>query len=174
MGRQCVALDMLIERMSEQGFLVRTVAVGSMGGVAAIERGECDIAPVHVFDSETGVYSRHLVRPGITLKPGWQRIQGFVFRPGDARFPGKSVQEALRAALADPSCLMINRNAGAGTRILIDQLLGGQRPPGYANQPKSHNAVVAAVAQGRAVWGDATSPASEPQPRSLSPISPDH
>ena len=56
-------------------------------------------------------------------------------------------------ALADPSCLMINRDAGVGTRVLIDQLLGGRRPPGYANQPKSHNAVVAAVAQGRRTGG---------------------
>ena len=48
---------------------------------------------------------------------------------------------------------MVNRNAGAGTRILIERLLAGKRPPGYANQPKSHNAVAAAVAQGRADWG---------------------
>ena len=48
---------------------------------------------------------------------------------------------------------MVNRNAGAGTRILIDRLLEGKRPAGYANQPKSHNAVAAAVAQGRADWG---------------------
>ncbi len=173
MGSHCVALDILIERMSEQGFLVRTVAVGSMGGVAAIERGECDIAPVHLFDSATGVYNRHLVRPGITLKSGWQRIQGSVFRPGDARFAGKSAQEALRAALADPSCLMINRNAGAGTRILIDQLLGGQRPPGYANQPKSHNAVVAAVAQGRADWGIAIATVAKLYAMAFLPISPE-
>ena len=44
---------------------------------------------------------------------------------------------AAKTALADPSCLMVNRNAGAGTRVLIDQLLGGARPPGYANQPRS-------------------------------------
>ena len=48
---------------------------------------------------------------------------------------------------------MVNRNAGAGTRVLIDQLLAGARPPGYSNQPRSHNAVAAAVAQGRADWG---------------------
>jgi putative molybdopterin biosynthesis protein len=48
---------------------------------------------------------------------------------------------------------MVNRNAGAGTRILIDQLLGVARPAGYGNQPRSHNAVAAAVAQGRADWG---------------------
>ena len=53
---------------------------------------------------------------------------------------------------------MVNRNAGAGTRILIDQLLGGARPPGYGNQPRSHNAVAAAVAQGRADWGVAIEP----------------
>ena len=56
---------------------------------------------------------------------------------------------------------MVNRNTGAGTRLLIDQLLAGARPPGYWNQPRSHNAVAAAVAQGRADWGVAI----EPSPR---------
>ena len=69
------------------------------------------------------------------------------------RFADKTAAQALAAALADPACLMVNRNAGAGTRILIDRLLEGRRPAGYANQPKSHNAVAAAVAQGRADWG---------------------
>ena len=70
----------------------------------------------------------------------------------------RRAQEALAAALADPDCIMVNRNAGAGTRILIDSLLGGARPPGYGNQPRSHNAVAAAVAQGRADWGVAIEP----------------
>jgi putative molybdopterin biosynthesis protein len=48
---------------------------------------------------------------------------------------------------------MVNRNAGSGTRILIDGLLGDARPPGYGVQTKSHNAVATAVAQGRADWG---------------------
>jgi putative molybdopterin biosynthesis protein len=173
MGSHCVALDVVIQRVAEQGFAARTVAIGSMGGVAAAERGECDIAPVHLLEAASGAYNRHLVRAGITLKSGWQRIQGFVFRPGDPRFAGKSAQEALRAALADPSCLMINRNAGAGTRILIDQLLGGRRPPGYANQPKSHNAVVAAVAQGRADWGIAIATVAKLYAMAFLPISPE-
>ena len=48
---------------------------------------------------------------------------------------------------------MVNRNQGSGTRALIDRLLGGAKPPGYAVQPRNHNAVAAAVVQGRADWG---------------------
>jgi putative molybdopterin biosynthesis protein len=48
---------------------------------------------------------------------------------------------------------MVNRNRGSGTRILIDRLLKGAQPAGYSTEARSHNAVVAAVAQGRADWG---------------------
>jgi len=41
--------------------------------------------------------------------------------------------------------MMVNRNQGSGTRALIDRLLGGVRPRGYAVQPRNHNAVAAAV-----------------------------
>jgi putative molybdopterin biosynthesis protein len=124
-----------------------------MGGVAAVRRGECDLAPVHLMDPQSGTYNAHLATPGISLVQGWQRMQGLVFRSGDARFDGRTAEAALAAALADPDIHMVNRNAGAGTRILIDRLLAGARPAGYANQPRSHNAVAAAVAQGRADWG---------------------
>ena len=63
------------------------------------------------------------------------------------------MQEAIAAAAADPDCIMVNRNAGSGTRILTDRLLGGAKPSGYWSQPKSHNAVAVAVAQSRADWG---------------------
>ena len=49
--------------------------------------------------------------------------------------------------------LISDRGHWAEARLLLDGLLGGARPAGYANQPKSHNAVAAAVAQGRADWG---------------------
>ena len=48
---------------------------------------------------------------------------------------------------------MVNRNQGSGTRALIDRLLAGVKPAGYAVQPRNHNAVAAAVSQGRADWG---------------------
>jgi putative molybdopterin biosynthesis protein len=153
MGSHCVALDVVLGELADEGLSARTLAVGSMGGVVAAERGECDLAPVHLLEPAGTAYNTHLLRPGLALVKGWQRMQGFVYRPGDERFAGRTAADAVKAALADPACLMVNRNAGAGTRILIDRLLQGARPPGYSNQPRSHNAVAAAVAQGRADWG---------------------
>jgi putative molybdopterin biosynthesis protein len=173
-GSHCVALDVVLGRLAEQGFAARTIVVGSQGGVTAAERGECDLAPVHLLDPAGTVYNRHLLRPGLALVQGWRRMQGFVFRAGDARFAGKSAEQAAAAALADPSCLMVNRNVGAGTRILIDRLLGGKRPPGYANQPKSHNAVAAAVAQGRADWGIAIETVARMYGLEFLPLAPEH
>ena len=152
-GSHCVALDAVLGALADKDLSARTIAVGSQGGVTAAERGECDLAPVHLVDPASGVYNAHLLRPGLTLVKGWQRMQGVVHRPDDARFAGRSAADAVAAALADPACMMVNRNAGAGTRVLIDRLLNGAKPAGYSNQPRSHNAVAAAVAQGRADWG---------------------
>ena len=140
----------------------------------AISRGECDIAPVHLLDPAGEAYNTHLVKSGLWLVRGWERMQGFVFRDGDPRFVGKSAAEALKVALADQTCMMVNRNAGAGTRILIDRLLAGARPPGYANQPRSHNAVAAAVAQNRADWGIAIESVARMYGLGFLPIAPEH
>ncbi|MFL4983736.1 MAG: molybdopterin biosynthesis protein [Xanthobacteraceae bacterium] len=172
-GSHCVALDAVLGTLADQGFSARTIAVGSLGGLAAAERGECDLAPVHLVHPETGVYNAHLLRPGLTLVKGWQRLQGIVYRAGDPRFEGRKAQDAVKAAVADPACLMVSRNAGAGTRVLIDQLLAGARPPGYSNQPRSHNAVAAAVAQGRADWGVAIEPAAKLYGLAFLPLAPE-
>ena len=80
----------------------------------------------------------------------------------------------MRAALADPACIMVNRNQGAGTRILIDRLLGGARPDGYWNQPRSHNAVAAAVAQHRADWGMTIAPVAHASDLGFIPFAEEH
>jgi len=174
MGSHDVALDVIVGALANRGFSTRTLAVGSQGGVAAASRGECDIAPVHLVDPASGEYNRHLVKPGLSLVPGWRRMQGILFRPGDARFAGRSAQEALKIILADVSALMVSRNTGAGTRVLIDKLLNGARPACYANQPKSHNAVAAAIAQGRADWGLAIEPVAKLYGLGFLPVSPEH
>jgi putative molybdopterin biosynthesis protein len=173
MGSHDVALDVVVGALSERGFAARTIAVGSQGGVNAALRGECDVAPVHLVDPDTGIYNKHLLAPGLSLVKGWQRMQGVLFRPGDKRFEGKTAQQAVAAALADANCLMVSRNAGAGTRVLIDKLLGGKRPPGYSNQPRSHNAVAAAVAQGRADWGVAIEPVAKLYGLGFLPLTPE-
>jgi molybdenum cofactor synthesis domain-containing protein len=157
-GSHCTGLDLVTAPLARAGLLVRSIAVGSLGGLAAAKRGECDFAPIHLFDEATESYNTPFLAEGLELVPGWRRMQGIVFRVGDARFEGLSAQAAVRAALADPACIMVNRNQGAGTRILIDRLLAGARPDGYWNQPKSHNAVAAAVAQHRADWGMTIAP----------------
>jgi putative molybdopterin biosynthesis protein len=174
MGSHDIALDVVVGALAERGVRARTIAVGSLGGVSAASRGECDIAPVHLVDAANGVYNKHLLAPGLALVPGWRRMQGFVFRPGDARFEGCSAEVALQAALADPAILMVNRNAGSGTRVLIDSLLRGAKPPGYANQPRSHNAVTAAIAQNRADWGVAIAPVANLYGLGFLPIAPEH
>ena len=157
-GSHCIGLDLVTAQLSRTGLSVRSIAVGSLGGLAAARRGECDFAPIHLFDDKSETYNTPFLSPGLELVPGWRRMQGIVFRKGDARFDGLSAQAAVRAALADPACIMVNRNQGAGTRILIDRLLGEARPDGYWNQPKSHNAVAAAIAQHRADWGMTIAP----------------
>jgi len=152
-GSHCVGLDMLVGRLMAEDVVVKALSVGSMGGLAAAKRGECDIAGIHLMDPATGEYNRPFLTETLELFPGYGRMQGIVFRPGDARFETPSVDISLAAALTDPACLMINRNQGSGTRIVIDRLLNGVRPAGYAHQAKSHNAVAVAVAQGRADWG---------------------
>lgn len=158
MGSHCSGLDALLGALVREGLTVKAIAVGSSGGLAAARRGECDVAGVHLLDPATGEYNRPFLTEGLELVPGYRRTQGIVFRPGDPRFSGVAPADAVARAAADPGCLMVNRNPGSGTRLVLDRLLGERRPPGHANQARTHNAVAAAVAQGRADWGVAIAP----------------
>ena len=108
---------------------------------------------MHLMDPDTGEYNRPFLTPALELIPGYRRLQGIVHRKGDGRFECRSAEDAIAMATTAPDCLMVNRNAGSGTRILTDLLLRGGKPAGYWSQPKSHNAVAVAVAQRRADWG---------------------
>jgi putative molybdopterin biosynthesis protein len=144
-GSHCAGLDVIASALAEEGLGVKLLAVGSQGGLAAAARGECDVAPIHLLDAATGTYNTPFLEPGMRLIPGYRRMQGVVSRAAE--------QRDIEALLADPGLRMVNRNRGAGTRVLIDRLLDGRRPPGYGYEPRSHYAVAAAVAQGRADWG---------------------
>jgi len=144
-GSHCAGLDLIAAALAREGVRAKLLAVGSQGGLAAAARGECDLAPIHLLDPESGRYNEPYLPEGVRLLPGYRRMQGVVTRPEEER--------DTEALLADPELRMVNRNRGAGTRVLIDELLGERRPPGHPYEPRSHYAVAAAVAQGRADWG---------------------
>ena len=173
-GSHCVGLDYLLGRLQDQGLRTKFLAVGSTAGLEAARRGECDVAGIHLWDPATGQYNRPWLAPGLTLIPGYGRVQGVVFRRGDARFEGQEARAAITAVKHDAACRLVNRNQGSGTRILIDELLGGTQPPGYAFQPRSHNAVAAAVAQGRADWGLAIRSVAEQAGLGFLPLTEEH
>jgi len=144
-GSHCAGLDLIASALSRAGFTIKLLAVGSQGGLAAARRGECDVAPVHLLDPASGVYNEPFLEDGMRLVAGYCRMQGVATRSDETR--------EVEALLEDPALRMVNRNRGAGTRLLIDELLGDRRPPGYAYEPRSHYAVAAAIAQKRADWG---------------------
>jgi putative molybdopterin biosynthesis protein len=162
-GSHCAGLDVIASALAREGFAVKVLAVGSQAGLAAAERGECDVAPIHLLDAASGRYNEPFLGPGLRLLRGYSRMQGVVTRPDETR----DVDELL----ADPALRMVNRNRGAGTRVLIDELLGARRPPGHAYEPRSHYAVAAAVAQGRADWGVTIEPVAREAGLRFRPLS---
>jgi putative molybdopterin biosynthesis protein len=152
-GSHCVGLDYMLSQLQQRGVTSKLLTVGSSAGLAAAKRGECDIAGIHLLDPATGEYNRPFLSDSLELIEGYGRSQGIVFRRGDSRFEGRSLEEIVEVVTGQTSCVMVNRNQGSGTRILIDRLLAGSRPSGFAVQPSNHNAVAAAIAQGRADWG---------------------
>jgi putative molybdopterin biosynthesis protein len=157
-GSHCTGLDYLLGELHGRDVTSKVLSVGSTGGLEAAKRGECDLAGIHLLDPQTDTYNRPFLTEAVDLVPGYGRLQGIVFRRDDSRFEGRTAADAVAAALADPECVLINRNRGSGTRLLIDGLLGSARPAGHLTEARSHNAVAAAVAQGRADWGVAIEP----------------
>ncbi len=144
-GSHCTGLDLLAAALARRGFALKVLSVGSQGGLEAARRGECDVAPIHLLDPETGQYNQPFLGAGLRLARGYARMQGVATRADETR--------PTEALLDDPELRMVNRNRGSGTRVLIDALLDERRPEGFAYEPRSHHAVAAAIAQGRADWG---------------------
>ena len=61
-GSHCTGLDLVTAPLARAGLFVRSIAVGSLGGLAAAKRGECDLAPIHLFDEKTETYNMPFLR----------------------------------------------------------------------------------------------------------------
>ncbi len=154
-GSHCVGLDFLLGEMQKRGVSCKFLTVGSMGGILAAQRGECDLAGTHLLDVASNQYNSHLLTAELALIKGYRRSQGLLFRKDDSRFAlvKQNIQETIRQLMENQNVRMINRNLGSGTRVLLDRLLAGQRPSGFFQEAKSHNSVAAAITQKRADWG---------------------
>lgn len=128
-----------------------------MGGVMAMRKGECHISPIHLMDEETGEYNisyikRYLGNEKMALIKFVKRSQGLMIPKGNP----KGIQGIDDLAREDIQ--FINRQRGAGTRILLDYYLKekeieASRIKGYDREMTTHMAVAAAVANGTADCG---------------------
>lgn len=131
--------------------------VGSMGGILAMKRGECHIAPIHLLDTETGEYNISYIKkyfPGekMALIKGVKRQQGFIVKRGNE----KNIKDF--ADLIREDVVFVNRQKGAGTRILLDYYLNRENIKtedikGYDREMTTHMAVATAVKTGSATVG---------------------
>lgn len=162
-GSHCVGLDVVVSRLRERlqaqrSCRVQVLALGSRGGLDAVVRGACHLAPIHLHDATQGTWNVSFVPARASLVKGYGRRQGLMVRPGDAAaFAGEPVEEAIREA-ARSGRRVAHRNPGSGTRRLLDLLLEADgdaplRPAGWTTSYRSHTAVAVAIAQGRADWG---------------------
>ncbi|MCL4265931.1 MAG: molybdopterin biosynthesis protein [Anaerolineae bacterium] len=157
-GSHDLTLDLLAQFLAERSNRRLVSAnVGSLGGLVALRRSEAHLAGSHLLDPETGEYNVSTIRqylPGqaIVLVTLVGREQGWIVPKGNPK--GLSGW----ADAARPDVQMVNRQRGAGTRVLLDYELGklGITPEqvrGYGREEYTHLAVAAAVASGTADAG---------------------
>lgn len=156
-GSHDLVLDLLASWLRRQGpHTLSSAHVGSLGGITALRRGEAHLAGVHLLDEATGEYNipyvrRYLGRPA-RLVLFCRRDQGFLVPPGNPQgITGF-------ADLARPEVRFVNRQRGAGTRLLLDYELkrAGIAPDqvnGYRREEFTHLGVAAAVKSGSAGCG---------------------
>jgi putative molybdopterin biosynthesis protein len=158
-GSHDLAIGMLEDQLKSRHpeLKIATTNVGSLGGLLALRRGETHMAGTHLLDPETGVYNIADIKKTIPGVPAVlihlaRREQGILVAPGNP----KSIN-GLKD-LAGGGMRFINRQAGSGTRVLLDYELrrlgiDAASISGYEREEFTHMAVAVAVASGLADAG---------------------
>ena len=158
-GSHDLTLDVLAQFLAEKTAVFRLMSanVGSLGGLVALRRGEAHLAGSHLLDPETGIYNDSYIRrylPGqpVAVVTLVGREQGWIVPPGNPK------RLAGWEDAANPDVQLVNRQRGAGTRVLLDYELGRRRIDpaqvrGYEREEYTHLAVAAAVSSGVADAG---------------------
>lgn len=145
--------DILKER--GYGFSVISSHVGSMGAISAVRACQAHLGAIHLLDSESGEYNKSYVEKyfpegGVVLVKGIGRMQGFMVAGGNPL--------GIKTMCDMKKHRYVNRQRGAGTRILCDYILkkDGISPKdinGYNNEKFTHTSVAALIASGSADAG---------------------
>ncbi len=156
-GSHDVTLDVLAQYLATRGRRLVSANVGSQGGLVALRRKEAHLAGCHLLDPSTGEYNLAAIHQYLSGEKmrifGWvRREQGLMIARGNP----KGISGL--ADLKRPEVTYINRQRGAGTRVLLDYHLAklGIAPDqvqGYESEEFTHLAVAAAIASGRADCG---------------------
>jgi putative molybdopterin biosynthesis protein len=156
-GSHDITLDLMAQRLAVHGRRLASANVGSQGGLVALRRGEAHLAGSHLLDPESGEYNLTYIRQYLPDTP--VRVVSLVGREQGLLVPRgnpkgiRSIEDLVR-----PDVTFVNRQRGAGTRVLLDYHLGllGMDPRqvrGYEREEYTHLAVAAAVSSGRADTG---------------------
>jgi len=175
-GSHDLIMDVIADLMPNiyKNMYLSSTHVGSMGGLMALKRGEAHIAPIHLLDEETGEYNisylKRMFREEMALIRGVGRVQGFIVKKGNPL--------GIQTIVDIKNCRYVNRQRGAGTRILFDYKLkeSNIEPDeinGYGLEMTTHMAVAALVQSDSADTGMGIQSAAKAMELDFIPIGPE-
>lgn len=156
-GSHDLTLDLLAEYLAIRGNRLVSANVGSLGGLISLNRGECHFSGSHLFDPESETFNLSYVNKYIKnfksiIVPWVFREQGLIVKKGNPKMISNLDD------LSKSEIRYVNRQRGAGTRILLDYhlsklKLNPENIHGYENEEYTHLNVAAAVKSNRADTG---------------------
>jgi putative molybdopterin biosynthesis protein len=156
-GSHDLTLDLMAQYLAEHERRLVSANVGSQGGLVALRRGEAHLTGSHLLDPQTGEYNISAIRQYVPKMPVKvfalaRRQQGLIVRKGNPKGI-RSLKDLTR-----PSVQFVNRQRGAGTRVLLDyhlksMTISAESIAGYFQEEYTHLGVAAAIASGRADCG---------------------
>jgi putative molybdopterin biosynthesis protein len=153
-GSHDVLMDLIADIIHRQRGMISlsSAHVGSLGGIMALKKGECHLAPIHLLDEESGIYNlpylkRYLSDQELVLIKGVKRTQGLMVPKGNPKNI-KTIRDLVGSEIS-----FVNRQRGSGTRVLFDYLLKKEGIEtaeilGYSREMNTHMMVASAVKSG--------------------------